>query len=85
MRNILIKPLKGKRPLFACRGAKVTVCFSIKKPNFIITASDVLAEDPTTQTLFTNKKFFINSKRNMVMLLSGGWVLDDSDPDPECS
>lgn len=61
----------------------MTVCLSLRKPNFIITVSDTLAVNPITGNRTLNKKFFVIMKRNIVILLSGHWRLEESDdPDP---
>jgi hypothetical protein len=60
----------------------VTICFSLKKTQFITTASDVLARNQTTKEIYAHKKFFINVKRNIVILISGSFFRDEKTPDP---
>lgn len=56
----------------------MTVCFSFGEPTFIVTGTDVLAGNRVTHGNIILKKFFINTKRNFVVLLSGGWMIDPS-------
>jgi hypothetical protein len=70
---IIIKSIKPLGDIW------MTVCFSIKKPGFIITASDVLALNITTKEKYIRKKFCVNVKRNFVILMSGSYGYD-SDP-----
>ena len=60
----------------------MTICFSLKKPQFIITACDVLARNQTTKEIYTHKKFCVNVKRNIVILISGSFFHDKKTPDP---
>ncbi len=60
----------------------MTICFSLRKPQFIITASDVLARNQTTKEVKTEKKFCANEKRNIVILISGSFFRDEKTPDP---
>lgn len=60
----------------------MTICFSLKKTQFITTASDVLARNQTTKEIYTHKKFYINLKRNIVILISGSFFRDEKTPEP---
>jgi hypothetical protein len=61
----------------------MTVCFSFKEPGFIVTGTDVLGWNRVAKCNHTMKKFFANTKRIFVVLMSGSWLLEQSsDPDP---
>lgn len=60
----------------------MTICFSIRKPAFIVTGTDVLAQNKITHISEVQKKFLVNTKRNVVVLVSGSWLLQKPKPDP---
>ncbi|MGA3061262.1 MAG: hypothetical protein ABSD92_12965 [Candidatus Bathyarchaeia archaeon] len=60
----------------------MTICFSIKKPNFIVTGTDVLAENTITHNSMAYKKFLVSVQRNFVVLISGSFNIDASKPEP---